>query len=105
MASSTSPMACPKNDRYCDLFLPFAPSRLCVKNSFIESNRSAITAQPNCCEEECRGEYQSDPETGRAQEPSRSELSQRVDRGVALRIVRVESERLRRPTHQTVFNQ
>src|SRR6266480_7836864 len=68
-------------------------------------DRSAIAPQPDRCRNECRGEQQSDPETWRAQISSRSKLCQRVNREIALRIVRVKSERLCRPTHQAVFNE
>ena len=42
-----------------------------------------MSAQPNRCSEKCRRDDQADPETGCAQEFSRSEARQRVDRGVA----------------------
>src|SRR5947208_15271976 len=63
------------------------------------SDGSAITAQPDCCSEECRGHNDPDPETWRAQISSWGELGQRVDRGVALS---VETKSVRRESHQTV---
>src|SRR5438874_6742908 len=58
--------------------------------------RTAITAQPNRRENECRGEEQSKPKTGRAQVCGRRELWA-VDR------VHVKSEGGRCESHQTVF--
>src|SRR6266550_3199431 len=118
MALSASLMACPTNLRCFDFepevsrkdakalrflnsFPLFAPSRLGVSDriSCITSDWSAITAQPDCCREKCRRDHQPDPETRAAQVSSRSELRQRVDRGLA---VAVKVESLRRESHQAV---
>src|SRR6266516_3142266 len=62
----------------------------------LESEWSAITAQPYCCYNKCRGDYQSEPETWRAQVSYWRELWA-VDR------VHVEGKGLRRESHHTVF--
>ena len=69
-----------------DVSVLFAPLRLCVSDriSCIESDRPAITTQPNRREDECGGECQSDPEIRRAQISSRSQLGQRMNVWVIL---------------------
>src|SRR4030095_1182550 len=64
--------------------------------SWEKSQRPAITAQPDCRRDECRGEYQAKPKTWRAQVRARGQ-SRAVDGAD------VKSERRRRESHQTVF--
>ena len=47
---------------------------------FSVSDRSLIAAQPDCSGEECRKDYQADPQTRAAQEMKRREVCQRMDR-------------------------
>src|ERR1700732_3735480 len=44
-----------------------------------DSDRSLIAAQPDCSGEECRKDYQADPQTRAAQEMKRREVYQRMD--------------------------
>ena len=51
----------------------------CMNFSFVstsadESNWPSVAMQPDCCGEECGGKCQPDPEAGRAQKFSRSQL-------------------------------
>src|SRR5882724_1114110 len=76
---------------FVSFFMVLRPPRV-----HLESERSAITAQSYCCYNKCRGDYQPEPETWRAEVPYRCELWA-VDR------VRVEGKSLGRESHQTVF--
>src|SRR6266536_1415913 len=67
----------------------------------MKSQRSAITAQPDCREQESRRDEQSDPETWAAQISSRSELGQRIDCGMAMAL-KVES--VGRESEEAVFH-
>jgi hypothetical protein len=67
--------------------------RVSTFSFFCESKWSAIPAKPNRCYDECRREYQTDPETGAAQISSGSEFWNRVS---------VEGKRFRRKSHQAV---
>ena len=61
-----------------------------------ESDRFTITAQPDRCGEQCRGDDQSDPQARAAQEPPWSELRQRDEMridGDAILVLEVESGR------------
>src|SRR5438876_10076471 len=56
----------------------------CMNFSFVsrsadESNWSSVAMQPDCCGEECGGKCQPDPEAGRAQKFSRSQLHHQRD--------------------------
>jgi len=64
----------------------FASLRLSVSNriSCMESDRPAIAAQANRCENKCRRDCEPDPKIRRAQESPRSQLGQRMNVRVRL---------------------
>src|SRR5437762_13491075 len=68
---------------------------------FGELDWSAVAAETNCGSEKCCGDYKPDPKTRAAQVSSRSELCQRINRGV---VAALEIEGARPESHQTVFH-
>src|SRR5215831_6531204 len=71
-------------------------SLLLARSGSNRSERSAITTQADCCSEEHRGNYQSEPKTRRAQVCSGSQL-RAVDR------VHLKGKCLRCESHQPVL--
>ena len=67
-----------------------------------ESDRSSVSAQTDRDGEKCSSHNESDPESRRAQIPSRSKLCQGADRDA---VMRVEVEGARRESHQTLHYQ